>query len=77
MGYNSKRPHRVQLLSAENRNLRLQWAQAHQNWTPEDWKTMTWSDETHFLLCNGVGMAYLSVVAYNVHPFIATIYWFR
>ena len=31
MGYNSRRPHRVPLLSARNRKLRLQWAQAHQN----------------------------------------------
>ncbi len=38
MGYSSRRPHRVQLLCAKNRKRRLQFAQAHQNWTIEDWK---------------------------------------
>ncbi len=38
MGYSSRRPHRVPLLSAKNRKRRLQFAQAHQNWTIEDWK---------------------------------------
>ena len=38
MGYSSRRPHQVPLLSANNRKLRLQFTQAHQNWTIEDWK---------------------------------------
>ncbi len=33
MGYSSRRPHRVPLLSAKNRKQRLQFTQAHQNWT--------------------------------------------
>ncbi len=37
MGY-SRGPHRVPHLSAKNRKRRLQFAQAHQNWTIEDWK---------------------------------------
>ncbi len=37
MGYSSRRPHRVLLLSAKNRKRRLQFAQAHQDWTI-DWK---------------------------------------
>ncbi len=37
MGYSSRRPHRVPLMSAKNRKLRLQFAQAHQDWTI-DWK---------------------------------------
>ncbi len=36
MSYSSRRPHRVPLLSAKNRKRRLQFAQAHQNWTIED-----------------------------------------
>ncbi len=38
MGYSSRRSHRVLLLSAKNRKLRLQYAKirAHQNWTIED-----------------------------------------
>ncbi len=49
MGYSSRRPHRVPLLSAKNRKQRLQIAQAHQNWTIEDWKDIAWSDESWFL----------------------------
>ncbi len=43
MGYSSRRPHRVPLLSAKNRKRRLQFTQAHQNWTIEDWKNVAWS----------------------------------
>ncbi len=50
MGYSSWRPHRVPLLSAKNRTRRLQFTQAHQNWTIEDWKNVAWSDESGFLL---------------------------
>ncbi len=50
MGYSSRRPHRVPLLSAKNRKRRLQFTQDHQNWTIEDWKNVAWSDESWFLL---------------------------
>ncbi len=50
MGYSSRRPHRVPLLSAKNRKRRLQFTQAHQDWTIEDWKNVAWSDESWFLL---------------------------
>ncbi len=36
MDYSSRRSHRVPLLSAKNRKQRLQFTQAHQNWTIED-----------------------------------------
>ncbi len=36
MSYSSRRSHRVLLLSAKNRKQRLQFTQAHQNWTIED-----------------------------------------
>ncbi len=32
MGYSSRRPHRVLLLSAKNRKRRIQFTQDHQNW---------------------------------------------
>ncbi len=50
MGYSSRRPHQVPLRSDKNRKQRLQFAQAHQNWTIEDWKNVAWSDESRFLL---------------------------
>ena len=46
MGYSSRRPHRVPLLSAKNRKLRRQFVQSHQNWTIEDWKNVAWSDKS-------------------------------
>ncbi len=55
MGYISRRPQRVPLLSAKNRKRRLQFAQAHQNWTIEDWKNIAWSDESRFLLRHSDG----------------------
>ncbi len=55
MGYSSRRPHRVPLLSAKNRKRRLKFAQAHQNWTIEDWKNVAWSDESRFLLRHSDG----------------------
>ncbi len=55
MNYSSRRPHRVPLLSAKNRKRRLQFAQAHQNWTIEDWKNVAWSDESWFLLGHSDG----------------------
>jgi len=39
MGYNSRRPHWVPLISTTDRKKRLQFARAHQNWT-------VWSNET-------------------------------
>ncbi len=50
MCHSSRRPHRVPLLSANNRTRRLQFTHAHQNWTIEDWKNIAWSDESRFLL---------------------------
>ncbi len=40
MGYSSRRSHRVPLLSAKNSKRRIQFTQAHQNWTIEDWKNV-------------------------------------
>ncbi len=54
-GFSSRRPHRVPLLSAKNRKLRLQFARAHQNWTIEDLKNVVWSDESRFLLRHSDG----------------------
>ncbi len=50
MGYSSRRPHRVPLLSVNNRTRRIQFTQAQQNWTIEDWQNDAWSDESGFLM---------------------------
>ncbi len=50
-----RRSHWVPLLSAKNRKRRLQFAQAHQNWTIENWKNVAWSDESWFLLWHSDG----------------------
>ncbi len=55
MGYSSRRPHRVPLLSAKNRKLRLQFTQVLQNWTTEDWKKVAWCDKSPFLLWHSDG----------------------
>uniref|UniRef100_A0A9J8APT3 Transposase Tc1-like domain-containing protein n=1 Tax=Cyprinus carpio carpio TaxID=630221 RepID=A0A9J8APT3_CYPCA len=55
MGYSSRRPHRVPLLSAKSRKRRLQFVQAHQNGTIEDWKNVAWSNESRFLLRHSDG----------------------
>ncbi len=55
MGSSSRRPHRVPLLSAQNRTRRIQFTQAHQNWTIKDWKNVAWSDESRFLLQHSDG----------------------
>ncbi len=54
-GYSSRRPHRVSLLSAKNRKQRLQFTQAHQNWTIEECKNVAWSDKSRFLLRHSDG----------------------
>jgi len=55
MGYSSRRPHRVPLLSAKNRKRRLQFVQAHQNWKIEVLKNVACSDEFLFLLRHSDG----------------------
>ncbi len=55
MGYSSRRPHWVPLRSAKNSTRRLQFAQAHQNWTIEESKNVAWSDESRFLLWHSDG----------------------
>ncbi len=55
MGYSSRRPHRVPLLSGKNRKQRRQFTQAHQSLSIEDWKNVAWSDESWFLLRHSDG----------------------
>ncbi len=59
MGYSSRRPHWVPLLSAKNSKQRLQFTQDHQNWTIEGRKNVAWSDESRLLLRHSVSKVYL------------------
>ena len=50
MGYGSRRPYRVPLLSGRNKKLQLQWAKEWKHWKLENWKNIAWSDASWFLL---------------------------
>ncbi|GBN59851.1 hypothetical protein AVEN_111685-1 [Araneus ventricosus] len=50
MGCQSRRPTRVPLLTALHKALLLSWARQHYHWTVDDWKHVTWSDESRFQL---------------------------
>ncbi|GBM02993.1 hypothetical protein AVEN_14508-1 [Araneus ventricosus] len=48
MGSQNRRPIRVLLLTALYKALLLSWARQHYHWTVDDWKHVTWSDESRF-----------------------------
>ncbi|GBM71957.1 Transposable element Tc1 transposase [Araneus ventricosus] len=50
MGLCSKRPTHVPLLTKRHRQLLLQWAREHRDWTMDEWKRVAWSDESRFLI---------------------------
>ncbi|GBN97022.1 hypothetical protein AVEN_129150-1 [Araneus ventricosus] len=50
MGSQSRRPTRVPLLTALHKALLLFWVRQHYHWTVDDWKHVTWSDESRFQL---------------------------
>ncbi|GBM52227.1 Transposable element Tc1 transposase [Araneus ventricosus] len=50
MGLCSGCPARVPLLTKRHRQLRLQWAREHRDWTMDEWKRVAWSDEYRFLI---------------------------
>ncbi|GBM49360.1 hypothetical protein AVEN_264520-1 [Araneus ventricosus] len=50
MGSQSRRPTRVPLLIELHKVLLLSWARQHYHWTVDDWKHVTWSDESRFQL---------------------------
>ncbi|GBM27645.1 hypothetical protein AVEN_49951-1 [Araneus ventricosus] len=49
-GLSDRRPTRVPLLTALHKALLLSWARQHYHWTVDDWKHVTWSDESRFQL---------------------------
>ncbi|GFW60547.1 transposable element Tcb2 transposase [Trichonephila clavipes] len=55
MGFWSRRPTRVPLLTARHKALRLAWVRQHRHWTVDDWKHVAWSDESSFQLNRAEG----------------------
>ncbi|GBN80718.1 Transposable element Tcb2 transposase [Araneus ventricosus] len=55
MGFQSRRPTRVPLMTAQHKSLRLAWARQHRHWTVDDWKHVSWSDESRFQLYRADG----------------------
>ncbi|GBO04691.1 hypothetical protein AVEN_19391-1 [Araneus ventricosus] len=50
MGLCSRRLTRAVLSTKRRRQLRLQWAREHRDWTMDEWKRVAWSDESRFLI---------------------------
>lgn len=49
-GYHKRKPTWKPLLNEDQKQVRLQFALHHQNWSIEDWKAVIWSDETSVVL---------------------------
>lgn len=49
-GYAAHRPLVRIPLSRHHRHVRLQWAQEHLQWNPDQWRTVLWTDESRFSL---------------------------
>ncbi|GFX79039.1 transposable element Tcb2 transposase [Trichonephila clavipes] len=50
MGFRSRRPTRVPLLTVRHKALRLAWARQHRYWTVDGWKRVARPDESRFHL---------------------------
>ena len=59
VGLFSRRPAKKPLLSKKNVKARLVFAQAHINWTVEQWKKVIFSDESKFILFNSYGIQHV------------------
>lgn len=55
MGYGSRRPTRLSLLTPRYWTQCLTWACTHSNWTLEDWQHVAWFDESHYQLLQSDG----------------------
>ena len=55
LGYSSRIPTRVPLLTERHRLQRLSWAREHIGWSLDEWKTVAWSDESRFQLVRADG----------------------
>ena len=58
MGLKGQTARKKPWLSKANIKKRLAWAKDHSSWTIDDWKKVTWSDESKFCLFGTDGVAY-------------------
>ena len=63
MGLRSRRPVRVPMMTPVHRRKSLQWARERRNWTLEQWKKVSWSNESHFRLDHVDGRLRVEVMA--------------
>ncbi|KAG1450738.1 hypothetical protein G6F46_009368 [Rhizopus delemar] len=54
-------------LTARHRKSRLRWAKEHLNWTEDQWRSVVWSDESHFCL-EGNQETYINILTNKFHP---------
>lgn len=55
LGYGSRRPTRVPLLTRRHRTIRRAFANNHHGWTLQQWRNVIWSDESRFQLFHADG----------------------
>ena len=55
LGYGSRRPTRVPLLTLRHRTLRIAFASNHLGWTLQQWRNVIWSDESRYQLYHADG----------------------
>ena len=62
-GLKDCKPRKKPRLTARHKKCRLQFAQAHKDWTPEQWSRVIFSDESRFLLHRSDGRVYVRRMA--------------
>ena len=55
LGYGSRRPTRVPLLTPRHRTIRRAFATNHHGWTLQQWRNVIWSDESRYQLFHADG----------------------
>ena len=62
-GLKGCKPRKKPRLTARHKKCRLQFAQEHKDWTPEQWSRVIFSDESRFLLHRSDGRVYVRRMA--------------
>lgn len=59
LGLNGRRPSKKPLISVKNRKARLSFATKYKSWTPQQWSTVLFSDESKFNIFSSDGIRYV------------------